>query len=150
MPRQYFDIREDEQLSIKIRKYPCLFNKIGSDMHGQKLMINWELKQILPYAMKRYCIKNKNTKSFLFLISYSIFFFFLSFLYLRSEFVVASNSFLSVNTSQNWATNLKRQTGYEFIDLSGNQALKMLSFYIQMAIYPKKTLSCSSRFLSII
>ena len=26
MPRQYFDIREDEQLSIKIRKYPCLFN----------------------------------------------------------------------------------------------------------------------------
>ena len=34
MPRQYFDIREDEQLFIKIRKYPCLFNKIGSDMHG--------------------------------------------------------------------------------------------------------------------
>ena len=26
MPRQYFDIREDEKLSIKIRKYPCLFN----------------------------------------------------------------------------------------------------------------------------
>ena len=26
MPRQYFDIREDEQLSIEIRKYPCLFN----------------------------------------------------------------------------------------------------------------------------
>ena len=26
MPRQYFDIKEDEQLSIKIRKYPCLFN----------------------------------------------------------------------------------------------------------------------------
>ena len=26
MPRQYFDIREDEQFSIKIRKYPCLFN----------------------------------------------------------------------------------------------------------------------------
>ena len=25
MPRQYFDIREDEQLTIKIRKYPCLF-----------------------------------------------------------------------------------------------------------------------------
>ena len=23
---QYFDIREDEQLFIKIRKYPCLFN----------------------------------------------------------------------------------------------------------------------------
>ena len=26
MPRQYFDIREDEQLSIKIRKYLCLFD----------------------------------------------------------------------------------------------------------------------------
>ena len=26
MQGQYFDIREDEQLSIKIRKYPCLFN----------------------------------------------------------------------------------------------------------------------------
>ena len=111
-------------------------------------MINWELKKILPYAMERYCIKNKNTKSFLFLISYShLFLPFLSFLYLCSEFVVASNSFLSVNTSQNWATNLKRQTGYEFIDLSGNQALNMLSFYIQMAIYPKETLPCSSRFL---
>ena len=27
MPRQSFDIREDELLSIEIRKYPCLFNK---------------------------------------------------------------------------------------------------------------------------
>ena len=26
MPRQYFNIREDEQLSIKTRKHPCLFN----------------------------------------------------------------------------------------------------------------------------
>ena len=26
MPRQYFNIKEDEQLSIKIRKYSCLFN----------------------------------------------------------------------------------------------------------------------------
>ena len=26
MQGQYFDIREDEQLSIKIRKYLCLFN----------------------------------------------------------------------------------------------------------------------------
>ena len=25
MPRHFFDIGEDEQLSIKIRKYPCLF-----------------------------------------------------------------------------------------------------------------------------
>ena len=27
MPAQYFDIREDEQLSIEIRKYACLFDK---------------------------------------------------------------------------------------------------------------------------
>ena len=27
MPRQSFDIREDKQLSIEIRKYPCLFAK---------------------------------------------------------------------------------------------------------------------------
>ena len=26
MSRQYFDIREDEQVSIKIRRYTCLFN----------------------------------------------------------------------------------------------------------------------------
>ena len=26
MSRQHFDIREDEQLSIKIRKYLCLLN----------------------------------------------------------------------------------------------------------------------------
>ena len=26
MPRQYFNIREDEQFSIKIREYPYLFN----------------------------------------------------------------------------------------------------------------------------
>ena len=57
--------------------------KIRTKMHGKKLMINWELKKVLPYAMKRYClilyylfsIKNKNTKSFLLLISYSIFLF---------------------------------------------------------------------------
>ena len=24
MPREYFDIREDEQFSIKIKEYPCL------------------------------------------------------------------------------------------------------------------------------
>ena len=49
---------------------------IGSKMHGKKLMINWELKKVLPYAIKRYClilcylisIKNKNTKNFLPLI----------------------------------------------------------------------------------
>ena len=57
--------------------------KIGSEMHGKKLMINWKLTKVLPYAMKRYCLilcylfslKNKNTKSFLLLISYSIFLF---------------------------------------------------------------------------
>ena len=52
MPRQYFDIREDEQLSIKIRKYSCLSKrKIGWKMHGKKLMINWRLKKELPYFM---------------------------------------------------------------------------------------------------
>ena len=30
MPRQLFDIREDEQLSNEIRKYPCLFGKMNS------------------------------------------------------------------------------------------------------------------------
>ena len=30
--------------------------KIGPKMHGKKLMINWELKKVLPYAMKRYCL----------------------------------------------------------------------------------------------
>ena len=27
MPRQSFDIREDKQLFLEIRKYPCLFDK---------------------------------------------------------------------------------------------------------------------------
>ena len=62
--------------------------KIGSKMHGKKLMINWELK-VLPYAMKRYClisyylfsIKNKKTKSFLLLISYSTFLFSIIFVF---------------------------------------------------------------------
>ena len=27
MPAQYFDVREDEQLSIEIRKYACLLDK---------------------------------------------------------------------------------------------------------------------------
>ena len=62
IPRQYFDIREDGQLSIKITKYPCLFN-ISNAGYKEKdriekalkiLMINWESKKVLPYAMKRY------------------------------------------------------------------------------------------------
>ena len=77
-------------------------------MHGKKLMINWELKKVLPYAMKRYClilcylssIKNKNTKGILLLISILHFsLLFLSFLYLCSEFGVATNSVLRVNIS---------------------------------------------------
>ena len=51
------DIREDEQLFIKIRKCPCLFNISNTGYktrrNGKKLMINWELKKVLPYAMKR-------------------------------------------------------------------------------------------------
>ena len=30
MPRQSFNIREDEQVSVGIRKYPCLFDKSNS------------------------------------------------------------------------------------------------------------------------
>ena len=80
--------------------------KIGPKMHGKKLMINWELKKVLPYVMKRYCLilcylysmKNKNTKSSLLLILH-LALLFLSFLYLCSEFGVPVKSFLSVNTS---------------------------------------------------
>ena len=81
---------------------------IRSKIHGKKLMINWELKKVLPYAMKRYClilcylssIKNKNTKGILLLISILHFsLLFLSFLYLCSEFGVATNSVLRVNIS---------------------------------------------------
>ena len=51
--------------------------KIGSKMLGKKVMINWKLKKVLPYAMKSYLFstKNKNTKSFLLPISKSIFLF---------------------------------------------------------------------------
>ena len=57
--------------------------KIGSKMLGKKVMINWKLKKVLPYAMKSYCLilcypfskKNKNTKSFLLPISMCIFLF---------------------------------------------------------------------------
>ena len=59
MPRQSFDVTEGEQLSIEIRKYPCLFDKsnagyqkkIGSKMHRKKLIIHCELKKVLPYVM---------------------------------------------------------------------------------------------------
>ena len=45
MPRQYFDIREDEQLSIKIIKYPCLFN-ISSAGYKEKDQIGNAWKEI--------------------------------------------------------------------------------------------------------
>ena len=45
MPRQYFDIREDEKLSIKIRKYPCLFN-ISSAGYKEKDQIGNAWKEI--------------------------------------------------------------------------------------------------------
>ena len=59
MPRQSFDIRENEQFSIEIKKCPCLFDKsnaeykekIRSKMHGKKLIIHWKLKKVLPYVM---------------------------------------------------------------------------------------------------
>ena len=48
-------------------------------------------------------------------------------MYLYSEFDMATNLFLSINTSRKLGgklkvTNLKRRTSNKFIDLSGNQA----------------------------
>ena len=89
--------------------------KIGSKMHGQKLMINWELKKvialcyekILPYFMPSFWHekqKQQKLASSHFILHLSLLF--LSFLNLCSEFGVATNSFLSVNTSH----KIRRQT----------------------------------------
>ena len=40
MPREYFDIREDEQFSIKIKEYPCLFNMQGERSVRKCMEIN--------------------------------------------------------------------------------------------------------------
>ena len=53
-------------------------------------------------------------------------------MYLYSEFDMATNLFLSINTSRKLGgklkvTNLKRRTGNKFIDLSGNQAWNAFS-----------------------
>ena len=40
MPRQYFDIREDEQLSIKVRKYPCPFNISNAGYKEKDRVVN--------------------------------------------------------------------------------------------------------------
>ena len=45
MQGQYFDIREDEQLSIKIRKYPCLFN-ISNAGYKEKYQVENTWKEI--------------------------------------------------------------------------------------------------------
>ena len=45
MPRQLFDIREDEQLSNEIRKYPCLFDKSNAG-HKEKNLIETAWKEI--------------------------------------------------------------------------------------------------------
>ena len=42
MPQQSFDIREDEQLSIEIKKYPYLFDK---SIAGTRKKIHSRLKQ---------------------------------------------------------------------------------------------------------
>ena len=76
-----FPLRLESILVFLIYQMEDTTRKIGRKMHGKKLMINWELKKVLPYAMKRYhlilcyvySIKNKNTKSLLLLTSYSIF-----------------------------------------------------------------------------
>ena len=45
MPRQLFDIREDEQLSNEIRKYPCLFDKSNAG-YKEKNLIETAWKEI--------------------------------------------------------------------------------------------------------
>ena len=78
-----FLLRLESILVFLIYQMQDTTRKIRSKMHGTKLMINWGLKKVWPYAMKKYCLilcylfsmKNKNTKSFLLLISYSIFLF---------------------------------------------------------------------------
>ena len=45
MIRQYFDIREAEQLSIKITKYSCLFN-ISNGGHKEKDRVGNAWKEI--------------------------------------------------------------------------------------------------------
>ena len=45
MPRQFFDItdiREDEQLSIEIRKYPCLFDKSNVGFKENRVENAWK------------------------------------------------------------------------------------------------------------
>ena len=53
MPRQSFDIREVEQLSIEIRKILVfLINQMhGNEMQGKKVVIHWKLKKVLPYVV---------------------------------------------------------------------------------------------------
>ena len=40
MPRRSFDIMENEQLSIEIRKYPCLFDKSNAECKGKDRVKN--------------------------------------------------------------------------------------------------------------
>ena len=55
MPWHYFDIGEDEQLTLRLESILVFLiyqmqdtrRKIGTKMHGKKLMINWELKKVL-------------------------------------------------------------------------------------------------------
>ena len=51
MPRQSFDIREDDRsiLVFLINQMQDTRRKIGSKMHGKKLITHWELKKGLPY-----------------------------------------------------------------------------------------------------
>ena len=40
MPRQSFDIREDKQLFLDIRKYPCLFDKSNGGYKEKNMVEN--------------------------------------------------------------------------------------------------------------
>ena len=95
-------------------------------MHGKKLVTNWELKNVLPYGMKRYClilcylfsVKNKNTKTFFF-SSHTLSFSSLSIIFVFAFWIWCGDEpvFKNKHLTQNWVTNLKRQTNDKFIDV---------------------------------
>ena len=46
-----FPLRLESILVFLIYQMQDTSRKIGSKVHGKKLMINWELKKVLPYVM---------------------------------------------------------------------------------------------------
>ena len=109
-----FPLRLECVLVFLIYQMQDTRRKIGSKLHGKKLMINREFKKVLPYALKRYCLissylfsmKNKNifsshTPSF---SSLSIIFVYAFSIWWGDKLVFKCEHF-----TQNWVTNLKRR-----------------------------------------